>query len=157
MTIRAIALSGNVRIRSLPTIGVWPYVFHRLVRGTRWVPFLDYVDYNKERCIATLVEKVGFRPYPYKHYESIFTRFYQGYILPTKFGIDKRKLELSVYDVIQAIDPIRRITSCPLGLKGHGTNLCPLHRRLDKAMEAVETAFRDSTLADLAAASNSRK
>lgn len=58
---------------------------------------------------------------------------------------------LSVYDVIQAIDPIQRITTCPLGLKGHGTNLCPLHRRLDKAMEAVEAAFRDSTLADLLA------
>jgi Rrf2 family transcriptional regulator, nitric oxide-sensitive transcriptional repressor len=56
---------------------------------------------------------------------------------------------LSVYDVIQAIDPIRRIRSCPLGLKGHGKNLCPLHKRLDEAMESVEKAFQDSTLADL--------
>ena len=36
--------------------------------------------------------------------------------------------ELSVYDVIQAVDPIVRIAHCPLGLEGHGTNLCPLHR-----------------------------
>jgi N-acetyl sugar amidotransferase len=93
--IRAIARSAGARIRSMPTIGVWPYVWHRLVRGTRWVPFLDYVDYNKERCIATLVENVGFRPYPYKHYESIFTRFYQGYLLPVKFGVDKRRMHLS--------------------------------------------------------------
>jgi hypothetical protein len=93
--ILAIARSAGVRIRSLPTVGVLPYVFHRLVRGTRWVPFLDYVDYNKERCIATLVENVGFRPYPYKHYESVFTRFYQGYLLPVKFGVDKRRMHLS--------------------------------------------------------------
>lgn len=58
---------------------------------------------------------------------------------------------LSVYDVIEAIDPIPRIRSCPLKLKSHGTVLCPLHKRLDKAMESVEQAFRDSTLADLLA------
>jgi hypothetical protein len=40
-------------------------------------------------------KEFGYRPYPYKHYESVFTRFYQGYILPRKFGVDKRKLHLS--------------------------------------------------------------
>ena len=93
--ILAIARRDSVKVRSLPTIGVWRYVWHRLVRATRWVPFLDYIDYNKQRCIDVLVEKVGFRPYPYKHYESIFTRFYQGYLLPEKFGVDKRRMHLS--------------------------------------------------------------
>jgi Rrf2 family nitric oxide-sensitive transcriptional repressor len=59
--------------------------------------------------------------------------------------------ELTVYDVIQAVSPLQRIRTCPLGLKSHGARLCPLHRRLDQAMEMVETAFRDSTLADLLA------
>ena len=54
--------------------------------------------------------------------------------------------ELTVYAVVQAIDPIRRITECPLGLEGHGTNLCPLHRGLDNAMLAVETAFKKLTI-----------
>jgi len=93
--ILAIARRDGVRVRSLPTIGVARFAWHRLVRGTRWVPFLDYIDYNKERCIGVLVEELGYRPYPYKHYESIFTRFYQGYLLPTKFGIDKRRLHFS--------------------------------------------------------------
>ncbi|MEP6739528.1 MAG: N-acetyl sugar amidotransferase, partial [Caldimonas sp.] len=93
--ILAIAERNSVAVRSLPMIGVWRYVWHRLVRRTRWVPFLDYVDYNKPRCIDTLVEQVGFRPYPYKHYESIFTRFYQGYLLLAKFGVDKRRMHLS--------------------------------------------------------------
>lgn len=56
---------------------------------------------------------------------------------------------LSVYDVIQAVDPLQRITTCPLGLEAHGTHLCPLHRRLDDAFALVERAFRDSTVADL--------
>lgn len=91
----ALARRGGVKIRSLPTIGVLRYVWDRLVRGTAWVPFLDFVDYNKQRCIDLLVDELGYRPYPYKHYESIFTRFYQGYLLPEKFGVDKRRLHLS--------------------------------------------------------------
>ena len=42
-----------------------------------------------------LKKRFNYRPYPYKHYESVFTRFYQAYILPKKFGVDKRKLHLS--------------------------------------------------------------
>lgn len=90
-----IARLGGAKVRSLPTIGVKRFAWHRLVRRTQWVPFLDYIDYNKERCIDVLVKELGYRPYPYKHYESIFTRFYQGYLLPTKFGVDKRRLHLS--------------------------------------------------------------
>jgi N-acetyl sugar amidotransferase len=93
--ILAIAQRKGVKVSSLPTIGVKRFVWHRLVRGTQWVPFLDYIDYNKEHCIEILVKELGYRPYPYKHYESIFTRFYQGYLLPNKFGVDKRRLHLS--------------------------------------------------------------
>jgi N-acetyl sugar amidotransferase len=93
--ILALARRNGVEVRSLPTIGVARYVWHRLVRGIRWVPFLDYIDYDKERCIGVLARELGYRPYPYKHYESIFTRFYQGYLLPAKFGIDKRRLHFS--------------------------------------------------------------
>ncbi len=53
---------------------------------------------------------------------------------------------LSVYDVVQAIDPIQRITACPLQLEDHGADLCPLHRGLDNAMAAVETTFKRMTV-----------
>jgi Rrf2 family protein len=56
--------------------------------------------------------------------------------------------ELTVYDVVQAVDPIRRIKGCPLGLKGHA-NLCPLHRRMDDAIAMVEQALKRSTIAEL--------
>lgn len=58
--------------------------------------------------------------------------------------------QITVYDVIQAVDPIRRITTCPLNIRAHGVNLCPLHRRLDQAMGLVEDAFRATPIAELA-------
>lgn len=57
--------------------------------------------------------------------------------------------DLSLYDVIQVIDPIRRIESCPLALAWHGQDICPLHRRLDDAIAGVETALKNATVADL--------
>jgi len=56
---------------------------------------------------------------------------------------------LSVFAVVEAVSPIQRIRSCPLGIQSHGKSLCALHQRLDDAMAAVEKAFRDSTIADL--------
>jgi Rrf2 family protein len=59
--------------------------------------------------------------------------------------------DITLYDVVQAVDPIQRIRTCPLGLQAHGVRLCPLHRRLDNAMRMVEDAFRESTLAEILA------
>ena len=86
---------GAIPIKTHPLISVAGFVWNRYARGIRWTPFLDYFDYRKDDAAAILVKEVGYRPYPYKHYESVFTRFYQGYILPRKFGVDKRKLHLS--------------------------------------------------------------
>jgi N-acetyl sugar amidotransferase len=63
--------------------------------GIQSVSLLDYVPYEKKAIKAFITEKLGWRDYGGKHYESVFTRFYQGYILPTKFRIDKRKAHLS--------------------------------------------------------------
>src|SRR5580692_5034819 len=58
--------------------------------------------------------------------------------------------KLTVLDVVQAVDPLRRIKHCPLGLEGHQA-LCPLHRRLDNAVAMVEKALGDTTIAALLA------
>jgi Rrf2 family protein len=57
--------------------------------------------------------------------------------------------QLSLLTVINAVDPIKRIDRCPLGLPGHGPNLCPLHRRLDDSIRETENTFRYTTLAEL--------
>ena len=59
--------------------------------------------------------------------------------------------ELTILDVVNAVDPIQRIDSCPLDLKTHGTHLCALHRRMDNAIRSMEDAFRETTLAELLA------
>lgn len=62
--------------------------------------------------------------------------------------------KLTILDVVNAVDPLQRIETCPLGLVEHGVKLCALHRRLDNAMKSVEDAFRNSTLADVLADPN---
>jgi Rrf2 family nitric oxide-sensitive transcriptional repressor len=64
---------------------------------------------------------------------------------------------ITVLDVINAVDPIRRIESCPLKLESHGTHLCPLHRRIDDAIASIEQAFGDTTIAELLAEPNTSR
>jgi Rrf2 family protein len=59
--------------------------------------------------------------------------------------------ELTILEVVNAVEPIRRIKTCPLGLAAHGVRLCPLHRRLDDALAHVEAAFGSTTLAEVLA------
>jgi len=93
--IRAISQRfGSIPLRTYPLLTSW-LKFSVEWRRIRSVALLNYMDYNKEAVKRTIVEKLGWRDYGGKHYESIFTRFYQGYILPRKFGIDKRKAHLS--------------------------------------------------------------
>jgi Rrf2 family protein len=65
--------------------------------------------------------------------------------------------EITVLNVINAVDPIRRIESCPLKLESHGTHLCPLHRRIDDAIASIEQAFGDTTIAELLAEPNTSR
>ncbi len=93
--IKAIAKINDVEIESFPSIGTVDYVANKFLKGIKWESFLDYLPFNKIQAIEKLESTYGYKRYPYKHYESIFTRFYQGCILPEKFKIDKRKLHFS--------------------------------------------------------------
>jgi Rrf2 family transcriptional regulator, nitric oxide-sensitive transcriptional repressor len=63
----------------------------------------------------------------------------------------KSPSELTILDVVNAVEPIARIRQCPLGLKTHGVRLCPLHKRMDNALALVEAAFGQTTLAEVLA------
>ncbi len=65
------------------------------------------------------------------------------------FTLLKEPDEVSILDVLDIVDPIRRIKTCPLGLKSHGTHLCPLHRRIDDATAMLQKAFAETSIADL--------
>lgn len=81
--------------KTFPSIGAFQHFWYQTIRRYRWVSFLDFLDYTKSSALADLKENFDYKPYPYKHYESVFTRFYQGYILPKKFKVDKRRVHLS--------------------------------------------------------------
>lgn len=83
------------RFRSFPTYGFWWHQYLRLIWGLQIEPILCYLDYNKVNSKKYLIDKMGWRDYGGKHFESIFTRFYQGYALKEKFGVDKRKAHLA--------------------------------------------------------------
>lgn len=86
---------GGPKLRTFPAIGSLELIRYTFLNKISWVPFLDFTDFRKADAVARLTAEFGYKPYAYKHYESVFTRFYQGYILPEKFGIDKRKVHLS--------------------------------------------------------------
>ena len=65
------------------------------MKGVRVVKPLNNVPYFKEAAMQLLVDRFGWQKYAHKHYESRFTRFYEGYWLPTKFGYDKRRAHFS--------------------------------------------------------------
>ena len=64
-------------------------------------------------------------------------------------GLAKEAKEISILDVVNAVEPLKRISVCPLGLPSHGTRLCPLHGKLDRALAQVESSFAETTLADI--------
>jgi N-acetyl sugar amidotransferase len=88
-------LFGTVRLRTFPIIGPVEQWVYETVRGIRFYTPLDWLDYNKAEARQLITAGFGWRDYGGKHYENIFTRFYQGYILPRKFGVDKRKSHFS--------------------------------------------------------------
>ena len=84
----------NVKLRTFPAIGTAYYIYSKFFKGIQWVPFPDYFQFNKVDVMKILESEFDYKPYPYKHYESVFTRFYQAYILPKKFNVDKRRVHL---------------------------------------------------------------
>jgi len=87
---------SSIPIKTYPHLSLFSLLYHYAVRGIKDISILNYVKYEKEEAIKILQKEIGWRDYGGKHYESIFTRFYQAYILPVKFNIDKRKAHYSV-------------------------------------------------------------
>ena len=86
---------GELPMKHLPKLGVWQRLYYQQVKRIEDLRVLELIPYKKTEAMRLLTDEFGWRYYGGKHYESVFTRFYQGYILPTKYGIDKRKAHLS--------------------------------------------------------------
>ncbi|MEG0271723.1 MAG: N-acetyl sugar amidotransferase [Hydrogenoanaerobacterium sp.] len=87
---------GTRPIKHMKFCGMFKYrLYYRYAKGVQVCKVLDLIPYFKKDVIATLQEEFDWEPYANKHFESIFTRFYEGYWLPKKFGYDKRRAHFS--------------------------------------------------------------
>ena len=83
---------GKIPLKTFPTCSmIKNRIYYRLIRGMKVVKPLDYVPYVQEEALQLLEREFGYQRYKNKHYENIFTRWYEGYYLPEKFGYDKRR------------------------------------------------------------------
>jgi len=86
---------GKQKLKTYPTFDFKKHVYYSAILRLNPISILNYVPYNKKEIKEVIKKELGWRDYGGKHYESIFTKFYQAYILPEKFKIDKRKAHLS--------------------------------------------------------------
>jgi Rrf2 family nitric oxide-sensitive transcriptional repressor len=112
-------------------------------------------DKSPKACTTEQIAEGTQVPKPYL--SKVLQNLSRGEIVRTQRGIGggvtllRPPAELTILEVVNAVEPIQRIATCPLGLKSHDKNLCPLHRRMDDAMASVEAAFRNTTLAEILA------
>jgi N-acetyl sugar amidotransferase len=86
---------GAMKIKTFPVLGTFQLYFMRYALDYLCTNLLDKISFDKESALNTLETELAYKRYPFKHYESVFTRFYQGFILPRKFGVDKRRSHYS--------------------------------------------------------------
>lgn len=82
---------GSVPLKTFPLLPFYKAIYFAKIRKFNVYSPLNYIDYQKDKAKEIIKKEFGWKDYAGKHYESIFTRFYQGYVLVKKFGFDKRK------------------------------------------------------------------
>lgn len=87
---------GSIPLKTYPLYTLYKSLFYYpILKRMKVIRLLEYIDYNKNQVKDFLMKELDWRDYGGKHYESKFTKFFQAYYLPTKFGFDKRKAHLS--------------------------------------------------------------
>jgi N-acetyl sugar amidotransferase len=82
---------GTKKLSTFPTFGYIREIYYKFFKRIRFVYILNYVPFSKKEALGLLEKELNWRYYGGKHYESIYTRFVQSYILPEKFNIDYRR------------------------------------------------------------------
>jgi Rrf2 family protein len=110
-------------------------------------------QHDGQPCTARTISEITQVPAPY------LSKLMQGLVrvglvrsqrgLHGGFVLAKDPQTLTVLEVVDVVEPMKRIRACPLDIQSHGSELCPLHRRLDNAMATIEEMFRETTVAEL--------
>ena len=86
---------GTRKLKTYIHQSMLDYIYYNYVEKIKSYSILDYIDYDKEKAKDFLIREYSWRDYGGKHFESFYTKFYQAYILPYKFGADKRRMHYS--------------------------------------------------------------
>jgi len=87
---------GTISMDTYPFSSIYRHkIYLKYIKGVHVVKPLNYRPFIKEKALKLLEKEYGWKPYPQKHFESRFTKFYEGYWLPERFGYDTRKVQLS--------------------------------------------------------------
>ncbi|MBN2881015.1 N-acetyl sugar amidotransferase [Candidatus Woesearchaeota archaeon] len=86
---------GKKKLKDFPHMSISNIFFNQFIRGIKMTRILNYVDYDKDKVLEFIQKDLGWRDYGGKHCESLYTKFIQSYILPVKFGYNKKKCHLS--------------------------------------------------------------
>ena len=112
-------------------------------------------QHRGQPCTAQQISKITQVPAPYL--SKLMQVLVRAGIASSQRGLHggfllaQEPTKLTIWEVVDAVEPFKRIHECPLGIKSHGSMLCPLHRRLDRAMAMVEEQFRSTTIYDVLA------
>jgi NH3-dependent NAD+ synthetase len=82
---------GHTNLKTYPNLTKFKFIYYNLVKRIRVLSLINYIEFNKNEAMKKIQDELDWKYYGGKHYESNYTKFYQGYILPNKFKIDKRK------------------------------------------------------------------
>ncbi len=141
------------RLKGYPHFSLWDLFYFSAIKGIRVVSILNYINYNINEVMDVLQNKLGWVYYGGKHYESIYTRFYQAHVLPEKFGIDKRIGHLS--DLINSKQLSREEALTLLKNKNYSADMLKedlayvikklelTPEKFDAIMKAPKKTFRD--------------
>jgi len=137
---------GSRPLATFPMADIFTYkLYYRYVKGVRVVKPLNHVPYVKEKAMEELADRFGWQRYPHKHYESRFTRFYEGYWLPTKFGYDKRRAHFSSLILSKQMtreEALRRVSQPPYDPELAAQDLEYVATKLDLTVEEFKTLMR---------------
>lgn len=139
---------GNPDPDNYPHYSLFDLIWMSALKRIRSVSLLNYFDFSKKDAQDFLIREIGWEPYEGKHFESVYTRWIQGYFLPRKFGIDKRYIHLS--DLIRSGQLSRSLARTELGREHYS----PDARLLDQRLIQKKLGLQDSELEGIIALEN---
>jgi N-acetyl sugar amidotransferase len=133
---------GKIPLKTFPMADIFKYkIYYRYLKGVQVVKPLDYGPYFKDKSMQELTDRFGWQKYTHKHYESRFTRFYEGYWLPKKFGYDKRRAHFSSLILTKQMtreDALTEISKLPYDIQEAEKDFEYVAKKLDISVNELQ-------------------